>query len=451
MAIRLNRVAKAGYGVADVGASLTYVAINTWLLYFLINIAGLTPFLAGTVFLAGRVLDAVTDPLMGVLSDRMKPRYGRVIFVRWGAVPLGLSFMLLWLVPEATQAVRFALALLTFILFSLLYTVVQVPYMALTPELATDYDDRTNLTSYRMGFGTFASLLAVALPPMIVSFFSPDAELALSRPTGWLMVGAGFAVITSGCYLLMTRLVKEPKRQVTVLPSTSLIQEYRSAFGIFGFRQVFVLFIVITMGLMIVNSILPFFLESNLRLSANQQSIILGLLFGSAILSFPLWNYLGQRLGKKRALALGLMLMACGLTLIVSLVSPGVISPLLIGLILVSGIGLSAIMLFPWAMLPDVVEFDEIISGQRREGLVYALFTFGQKLAGSLGVFSNALVATFFGYQQGEVLQSAVTLRGIALMAGPVAAGIFVAAIFVTLRFPVTRLLHEQTRAKLAR
>jgi GPH family glycoside/pentoside/hexuronide:cation symporter len=442
---------KVGYGVADVGASLTYVAVNTWLLYFLVNIVQLAPLLAGLVFLAGRVLDAVTDPIMGVVSDRLKARVGRLPFIRWGAVPLGASFMLLWLAPEAGQALKFSLALLSFMLFSLLYTVVQVPYMALTPELAADYDARTDLTSYRMGFGTLASLLAVALPPMIVGALSPEPELAQSHPGGWLLMGGLFAVLTSGCYLLMVRLVAEPKRHAPQLATGPLVQQYRSAFAIFGFRQIFALFIVITIGLMIVNSILPFFLESNLQLEASQQSLVLGLLFGSAILSFPLWRYLGQPLGKKWALALGLMLMACGLTLIVSLVPPGMISPLLIGLVLLSGVGLSAIMLFPWAMLPDVVEFDEAATGQRREGLVYALFTFGQKLAGSLGVFSNALVATLFGYQQGEALQAAHTLYGIALMAGPVASLIFIVAIVVTLRVPVTRALHAATRAKLAR
>lgn len=446
---QLRRAEKWGYGIADVGASLTYVAVNTWLLYFLINIARLPPLLAGIVFVAGRVLDAVTDPLMGVISDRLKPRFGRLPFIRFGALPLGVAFALLWLAPGAGQALQFALALATFVLFSLLYTVVQVPYMALTPELAEDYDARTELTSYRMGFGTLASLLAVALPPVIVSGFSPGAELAQSRPLGWLVMGGIFAALTSSCYLLMARTVREPPRAASA--ASSFWQHYRTAFSIFGFRQAFGLFILVTIGLMVVNSILPFFLESNLRLSAEAQSLVLGLLFGSAIASFPAWNYLGQRLDKKRALALGLALMAGGLLAIVGLVTPGGVSPLLIVLVVLAGVGLAAIMLFPWAMLPDVIEFDELAGGQRREGLVYALFTFGQKLAGSLGVFSNALVAALFGYRPGEAVQAAETLRGLALMAGPVTAAVLLVALVATLRFPISKALHAEARAKLAR
>ena len=152
MTKRLSLGEKLGYGVADVGASLTFVAVNTWLLYFLVNVVKLEPLRAGVVFVMGRALDALLDPVMGVLSDRLKGRVKRTQFIRWGALPLGLSFALLWFVPDGSQSLKFAFALLMFMLFSVLYTVVQVPYMALTPDIAPDYDERTRLTSFRMGF-----------------------------------------------------------------------------------------------------------------------------------------------------------------------------------------------------------------------------------------------------------------------------------------------------------
>jgi glycoside/pentoside/hexuronide:cation symporter, GPH family len=135
---------KLGFGVADVGASITYIAINTHLFYFLVNIVDLTPILAGTVFVLGRVFDAFTDPIMGVISDRLKTKIGRKPFIIWGAVPLGISFALLWLVPDASQTVKFILSSFLFLLFSLLYTIVQMPYMALIPEIAESYDERTS-------------------------------------------------------------------------------------------------------------------------------------------------------------------------------------------------------------------------------------------------------------------------------------------------------------------
>lgn len=450
MKASLSRREKLGYGVADVGASLTFVAVNTWLLYFLINIVRLEPLLAGIVFVLGRVLDAFLDPLMGVLSDRLKGRLGRKVFILWGAIPLGLSFALLWLVPDGTQALKFGLALLFFCLFSVLYTVVQVPYMALTPEIASTYDERTSLTSFRMGFGTFASMLAFSLPPLIILAFSQSEALASSQPLGWLMMGSVFGLITAAAYFTMVVVVKEPEHHATVSRQDgSLLSEYRSAFTIYGFKEVFSLFVILTVGIMVLNSILPFYLESGLLLRAEAQPLVLGTLFGVAILAFPFWNLVAARLGKRTSLILGLLILSSSVLLLTLLSPPGRVSAFLMLMSALAGVGFSAVMLFPWAMLPDVVEFDELASKARREGLVYALFTFGQKLAGSLGVFSNALVAALFGYQQGVVVQDASTVRALQMMAGPVAAGIFLLAIMFVVRFPITKAKHEEARRAL--
>ena len=202
---------------------------------------------------------------------------------------------------------------------------------------------------------------------------------------------------------------------------------------------------VVTTGIMILNSILPFYLESSLRLSADAQPLVLGTLFGVAIAAFPFWNWVATRLGKRSALVAGLLLLSAGTLALVLFSPPGRVSFYLLATSALAGVGFSAVTLFPWAMLPDVVEFDELASGRRREGTVYALFTFGQKLAGSVGVFSNALVASLFGYQQGVALQSPATARALQTMAGPVAAGVFLLAVFFVVRFPITRASYEET------
>ena len=444
---------KLGYGVADVGASLSFVAVNTWLFYFLVNSVGLEPFLAGLIFILGRLFDAIIDPIMGVISDRLAPQFGRKRFIVFGAVPLGLSFALLWLSPSGSQVAQIITALFFFMLFSAAYTVVQVPYMALTPELAPDYDERTSLTSYRMGFGTFASLVAVALPPLILTNLSGVTTPVDALPSAWLTMGAVFGIVCSAAYLIAAASVREPVRSRVNFQQASFFEEARSSFQVYGFRTVFLLFILVTVGLMVVNSLLPFFLESNLGLLGDEQTIVLGTFFGVAILVFPLWNLLGAKLGKRAALALGLGVVALGnlalVTVATSRLTSGA-SPLLLAVVAFTGVGLSAVLLFPWAMLPDVVEFDELNNGRRREGLMYALFTFGQKLAGSLGVFANGVVASVFGYQQGVALQTPDTLRAIAVMVGPVAAFVFICAAVLALRFPITAQSHAEVRERLS-
>jgi len=440
---------RIAYGASDMGASLTFVAINTWLLYALVNVAGVPPLWAGGVFVAGRLVDAVTDPIMGVLGDRWRDRVGRLPFLRWGAFPLAAAFAAVWWAPDLGPGGAVAYALVTFILFGIAYTVVQVPTMALTPELAPDYDERTALTSWRIGFGVIASMLAVAAPPMVVLAVVGGGDLAAAGPAGWRVLGVVFGVIAALAYLTTATVVREPVRPPK--PATPVVHAaWWTAFRAPGYASVWTLFLLVTLGIMTLNSMLPFFLESALELPGESQTVVLGTLFGVAVLSFPLWGALSARLGKRGALTIGLALLAGATLTLVTVAPPGEVGALLLALTALAGVGLAAVMMLPWAMLPDVVEFDALAHGERREGLLYALFTFGQKAAGSLGVFANALAAAWFGYVQGSALQAPETVAGIRLMTGPVAAGIFLVAAAWVWTYPITRERHAAAQAALA-
>lgn len=439
------------YGPADFGANLVGVVGNTWLLYYFVNIAGLPPLLAGLAFLAGRVFDALIDPSIGALSDRVNVRRGRLWFTRVFALPAGLVFGLLWLLPFAPDG-RFFLACLGFMTLSALYSLATIPYLALGPELTPDSDERTSLNSYRLAFSMLATLVGVALPPLIVLGVTGANDLAASPPAGWLVVGVLSAVAATAAFLVTGFGVREPDRtarRAEVVPPLTL-RAVRDLLGTFGLGPLLGLFLLITVALMITNSILPFFLESVLRLPGALQAPLLGGLFGVAILGFGVWTRLSARIGKRVGVLIGLGLMILSLLLYVYAVPRGEVSPQLIGTIVLNGLGLSAVSLFPWAMLPDVLEFDELRSGVRREGLLYALLLMGLKAAGSLGVFSNALVTSLLGYVAGSAVQSAETVRGIALMMGPVSAALYALALVFAWRYPITRENHARARAQLA-
>jgi hypothetical protein len=183
---------------------------------------------------------------------------------------------------------------------------------------------------------------------------------------------------------------------------------------------VWTLFLLVTLGIMTLNSMLPFFLESALRLPGEAQTLVLGTLFGTAVLSFPA---VGRGSAPASASAARSRSACCCWPARCwrswRRRRPGVVGAHLLTLTVLAGIGLAAVMMLPWAMLPDVVEFDALAHGRRREGLLYALFTFGQKVAGLVGVFANALAASVFGYVQGSALQAPHTVDGIRLMTGP--------------------------------
>ncbi|MBB5233902.1 MFS transporter [Deinococcus budaensis] len=440
------------YGPADFGGNLVGVVGNTWLLYYFVNVAGLPPLLAGLAFLAGRLFDALVDPAIGALSDRLRVRRGRLWFTRVFALPAGLVFGALWLVPyvDGTPG-RFLLACLGFMTLSVLYSLATIPYLALGPELTRDYDERTRLNSYRLAFSMLATLVGVALPPLIVLGVTGARDLASSPPAGWLVVGVVSAVAATAALLVTGLGVREPLRHLSGAAHPPLRwRAVRELLGTFGLGPLLGVFLLITVALMVTNSILPFFLESVLRLPGSLQAPLLGGLFAVAILGFGLWSWLSGRIGKRAGVMLGSALMVLSLLLYVYAVPRGGVSPLLIGTIVINGLGLAAVSLFPWAMLPDVLEFDELRSGLRREGLLYALLLLGLKAAGSLGVFSNALVTGGLGYVAGSAVQSSDTVRGIALMMGPVPAALYLAALVCAWRYPITRQNHAQARAQLA-
>jgi GPH family glycoside/pentoside/hexuronide:cation symporter len=135
------------------------------LLFFLVAVAGLRPGLAGAALLVGRALDALVDPLMGRISDTVKARRGqRRPLILWGALPFGVSFALLWFLPDVPDVPLFWLAAAALTLHACIFTLVQTSYLALTPELAPSYEARTVLSGYRVVFATVASLLAASSP-----------------------------------------------------------------------------------------------------------------------------------------------------------------------------------------------------------------------------------------------------------------------------------------------
>lgn len=441
---RLSLGTKLGYGVADLGASLSYNAVNFFFLFFLVDIIGLRPGLAGAALLAGRLSDAVTDPLMGTLSDRTRSRYGRRKPYIWaGFVPFGVSFALLWMIPDASQGVMFTLAASALALHAVVYTVVQVPYMALTPELAPEYAERTSLSSYRVGFGTLASLIAAAAPPLLVASLNGAAELPETSRFGWGAMGIVFGAVMSASYLLMALSVNEPKRSAENVIQPPL----RSVLRVRGYLALVALFASVTLGLGIVSSMLPFYLAS-LRLEPDEQTLVLGLLFVVAIIALPLWNRVAAQRGKPTALALGLAVLIVGSLLIVLAVPPAGLSLALILAVALAGTGTGAALLFPWAMLPDVVEFDLLAHGARREGLLYAVFTFAQKSAFALGAALNALTLELARYDPNEPLSAQ---SAIAWMVGPAAAVAFFVALLLAWRYPIRKADHDAARATLSR
>ena len=162
----LPRLTKIIYGAGDLGFSLTTTIIGAYFLFFLTDVVGISPAVAGISILIGRTWDYINDPVIGHLSDRTRSRWGRRRpFLLFGAIPFALAFMLMWYRPPfESQVALTAYYAAAYVLFDAAATFVYMPYFALTPELTDDYDERTSLTSYRMFFSILAACWLLQFP-----------------------------------------------------------------------------------------------------------------------------------------------------------------------------------------------------------------------------------------------------------------------------------------------
>lgn len=163
---------KLAYGAGDLGPAITANVLSVFLLIFFTNVAGLKPGLAGSILMIGKIWDAISDPIIGVMSDRTRSRWGRRHpWMIYGAIPFGITFFLQWIVPSLNQWGLFAYYVAIGIIFHTCYTAVNLPYTALTPELTQNYDERTNLNSFRFAFSIGGSILSLLLAKAVFDAF----------------------------------------------------------------------------------------------------------------------------------------------------------------------------------------------------------------------------------------------------------------------------------------
>jgi GPH family glycoside/pentoside/hexuronide:cation symporter len=441
---------KLAFASPELNLAITFVTINSWLLYYFVNVVEIPAMLAGVAFLVGRLADAMLDPFIGRLSDRIAYKYGRKCFITWGIVPAGVAYVALWWLPSLSTHVylQFASACLAFVVFSLFYTLITIPRHAMLPSLVPAYDDRTQQVTFNISFVMLAVLVGIAITPALVLYFSAQNDLANTQPLAWSLTAISFSLVGLLFCIPFVLSIPDCKGPQQKPSSAHLFRDFTSVFKASGFRLLISLLVLSTLATMIVQSMLPFYLESVVRLPGDKQQTMLGAIFVLSILTFPLWAYVGHKIGKARALICGIIIYMAFLVLIPFIPRSGESAMLYLAAVL-SGIGISAINLFPWAMLPDCVDEDTLKNKQRREGLVYSVYIFMHKTAGSVGVFSNAIVLSVFNHKAGQIAQGPSTIDAFVWMTGPVPFILFVLAMLVCARYPVTKSSHQLTQQKI--
>jgi glycoside/pentoside/hexuronide:cation symporter, GPH family len=456
---------KTLYGSGDWGIASIGMMRSIFYAIYLTDVVGIEPRLASLGALAGIVWDAINDPLIGMLSDRVKSKLGRRRpFLLWFAVPFGLSFIMLWSAPNWESQIGLLIYVtLAFMISDTLTTLVAVPYLSLTPELTQNYDERTSLSSFRTVFQLLGAMIVVIAAPMIVDSVMLGGG---SQQQGFMAAGAVFGAIGALPLFLIGLFVRERYASTAVEQETLSFREtlklawqnipFRYAVGIYMFNWSAVDMVAITF---------PFFLlywiaEGNLLAKITifgvdlaLESAFFGVMMFVCILFVPFWLWISKRFNKIQAYIAGMAAWII-VQLLIFTIQPGDTNYLLL-IAALAGIGVSAAYILPDSILPDVIDWDELRTGRRQEGIYYGIRTLIRKLTGAGVIFVTLQILGWSGYQAPpdgvtQFQQPESALFMIRVMDSFLGAGILVGTIVLAWSYPLSREKYQRIQKLLA-
>jgi GPH family glycoside/pentoside/hexuronide:cation symporter len=434
------------YGVADGGIAMLTASLQFFLLFFLTDVLAINPGLAGTALMVGKLTwDAINDPLIGYLSDRTRTRLGRRRpYMLTGALPLALATWLLFSIPSGLAgATAFFTVLLAFLFYDTMHTMVSVPYSALTPELTHDYDERTSLTAVRMVFSVLGYILGAAATTALAGLF--QGALGWTEKAAYSGVGGVFGVIAAGAVLTTALSIRERKRSEAPPSQLKPIPAVRQTFRNGPFVRLVGAFFISSFSFALMTSLLPFYLTYQLDMEDQVPMVLLTMLATIGIFLFP-WKKIADRINKGPAYALGLFI-AC-LAVIATFFLPYGPTPLIYVIAFAAGFGFSAQWVFPWSMLPDVIEYDQLQTRERREGIYYGVWALLTKLTDALGVAVGGWALALFGYVP-NMVQTDMARLGIRLFFGLIPSIAIILSLPLLIWYPITRKSHAELRRSL--
>ena len=392
---------KAGYGIGDIGCNIFIVTCGLFLLFFLTNVMGVEPALAGLALLFPKLWDVISDPIMGGISDVTRSRMGRRRpYLLAASIPFGIIFFILFAAPH--YASGFSMALHVGLLFALgctVFTVFNVPYSSMVAEMSDNYNERMSITSFRMIGSSIGVLLAGGLA-------MPLVEMGGGGEAGFRFMGIVFGVaITLFCLICF-----RATRTARTLPASDKMapigEQIKIAFKNTPFKMLIMMYIFQSLGIGVLMAGLIYYVKYVMGLPETAMGIIFPILIVTSILFIPVWVKIGVKFGKIKSYTIGLCILSIMLFSLF-FTRPSQLNLFYVQIFLL-GIGFSSFQLFPFSMLPDTIEFDELQSGMRREGIFSGIWSCGQKTAYSVGPGIVGFALSLSGFQVDAVQPESV-------------------------------------------
>lgn len=383
-----------GWGIGTFGISVMFNSVNLLLQRFATDFLGIAAASFGLIYLLSKIYDAVTDPVMGWVSDRTNSRFGRRRpYLAIGGLVCAIAFICLFNAPSIEDSSSAVLILgLLMILYSSGYTIFNVPYLTMPVEMTTDYMERSRLVSFRVYAIGFGSLVGLSLAPALIPVFGGGREghAMLAWIYGGLILAASLICFFATSGARATERVKKPtlprleqlKLIATNKPFCVLVSVkfcHLASLAVTQAAYVYFVVYVLEKG---------YFAVSLLGL-ANSAGMLIGT---------PIWYAIAKRHRSKRNLYIAASLLAAVILTSWLLATPAEAIEVTMLRKLLHGTATAGSLMFGLSMLPDAIAQDAARSGMRREGIFSGIFTTAEKVAFAVGGSATGILLGAMGY-----------------------------------------------------
>ncbi len=398
---------KIAYGLGDTASNIVFQSVMLFLTFFYTDIYGISPAFVGTMFLAVRIIDAVTDPLMGALADRTQSKYGKFRpYLLWFALPFGLISVLAFTTPDFGEEGKMIYAFVTYTLLMLVYTAINIPYCALGAVLTADPKERVSVQSYRFVFAMLGGVMVTALTLPLVDFFGQGDRAKGYQLTIMAMSVLGVLMFLA-CFYGTKERINPPKEAV----SRSYMDNFRQLWNNDQWRVLALVALCLMSGYVLRTTLAIYYVKYYLEMP---DSITLFITLG--MLGSMVGCVIAQPLAKrycKVKLYIGIQVLAAALCASSYFVAADNVN-LAIGLYVLWNLVFNTGTPLLWAKMADTVDYGQWRTGIRTTGMVYSSIIFFIKMGIAVGGALGGWLLAGIGYQA-DVTQTEETKAGLLL------------------------------------
>lgn len=424
----LHMKERIGYGVGDFANNMMYTPVNSFFTYFLTNVAGLGAGVVGTILLVSRLLDGVSDLIVGSLMEKIHSKHGKARpWLLWWCIPFAVSLVLMFTAPDFGTTGKIVYAFLTYNLaVTVVYTAINLPFGSLAALMTRNQTERGYLNISKMVFAFGGGMVVNAATLPLVKFFGNDSS-------AWQKTFIIYGVVAIIFFLIVFFTTKEAvteeankageKENVDIMKALKSLLRNK--------------YWLILLAIFFLNSVVNAFIGVNVYYAQyimNDDSLVGSLSIFQNIASFAAFAVCTgviRKVGKQKIAISGVAISFIGYAMV--LLNPTSYAILYVAAV-VKGVGNAALSGVMYGMLADTVEYNDWHSGIRAEGLVFSANSIGQKIGSDIGSAVLGWILAAFGFVSSSAAQPASAINGIRVIFLYVPLVVF-AVMFVVLLF----------------